>query len=97
MQGRSSPFFFLTKKIGAPAGDLEGRMKPLERFSVTYFSNVDNSVALRLYKGLNGGIESGFWSWISQSNWRRSGGGHGALFQISDFSACGGLSVRVGE
>ena len=36
MQGRSPPSFFLTKKIGAPAGEEDWRINPFAKFSSIY-------------------------------------------------------------
>ena len=52
-------FFFFTKRIGAPKGDLLGRIKPALVNSSSCFLSSSNSVALRRKVGRDGGDEPG--------------------------------------
>src|SRR6266513_215812 len=55
MQSRSSPSFFGTKSIGAPAGLLDSLIQPLSKASAKYSRSVFSSFSDRLYIGLYGG------------------------------------------
>jgi hypothetical protein len=43
-------------KMGAPAGDEDVQMNPLDRFSSSHFFRASNSVLDREYIGPNGGV-----------------------------------------
>ena len=48
---RRLPFFFRIKSVVAPAGNVEGLMKPLLRLALMEVLSVSSSISFRLYIG----------------------------------------------
>jgi hypothetical protein len=63
-QRRKDPSEFLMNRMGAPAGEDDMWMNPLDRFSSSYFFRASNSILDREYIGPNGSVNAslrGIW------------------------------------